>query len=310
MTISKFPSLHIAGIGSIGGLLACYFANTNHPVQLILKNKYQHQCYEQSRLTMHSETHHLTCHPPAFTIDSLPSEPIQYLLCCMKAHAICDFLISIKHLLNTQSIVILVHNGLGVLNKIQQQLPQLRIISGISTFGAYREKPFTVRGFLNGKLYLGKGIGNFSNQEIEMICNDFHSTGLPFHWEENIHDLIWDKFAKNCCINILTVIYQCKNGDLLIHGEALKKMTYEVATIVSAYGSPLTPAKLLFEVTELLKKVANNFSSMYKDIENKKTTELAYLNEYLCTLAQDKNIPAPFNNEIIKRYYERLRFSP
>lgn len=296
---------HIAGIGALGGLLVGSFCQRGQAVHLLLKNDEQLAHYQHSKLTVISDKDVFTYNPPAIDIDNLHNESIDYLLCCVKAYDITTLLIRLKHHLSAKSIVILIHNGLGVIDEINAQLPQLRIISGICTIGAYCEKPFTVRAFLDGNIHLGRVSGQFTQQEIKMICSVFQSAPPSFQWEEDISRIMWEKFAINCSVNILTVLLNCKNGALLTHVELLEKMTLEVAEVISAYGVLMSAANLLLQVTHLLNKVADNYSSMYKDVQNNRPTELPYLNEHLIKLAQQKNIATPLNIELLNQFYAK-----
>ena len=91
-----------------------------------------------------------------------------------------------------------------------------------------------------------------------------------------------------------------------MHVELLKKMTQEVAEVLSAYGFSMSADNLFLKVTHLLNKVANNYSSMYNDVKNKKPTELEYLNNHLIKLAQQKNIATPVNIEISQQMREQF----
>ena len=113
---------------------------------------------------------------------------------------------------------------------------------------------------------------------------------------------MWEKFSLNCSVNILTALLNCKNGDLLTHVELLKKMTHEVAEVISAYDVAISANNLFIKVTNLLHRVADNYSSMYKDVQNNRPTELHYLNEHLIKLAHQKNIPTPFNLQLLNQF--------
>lgn len=299
------PTWHIAGIGALGSLIAGSFCHAGHAVNLLLKHENQLTTYRQSTLTVIDDTKTFTCHPPATVIDRLGNEPIHYLICCVKAYEITKLLMHLNNHLSEQSIIILVHNGMGVLAEIKAQLPRLRIVTGISTIGGYLEEPFTVRAFLDGKFHFGSAIGAFSPNEIKTICTLFQKAALPYQWENNINHFMWEKFSLNCSVNILTALFNCKNGDLLTHVESLKMMTQEVAQVIRAYGVALSANDLYLKVTHLLHRVANNYSSMYKDVKNNRPTELRYLNEHLIELAQRKNIATPFNKQLLNQFYTR-----
>lgn len=300
--MKRDPIWYIAGIGAVGSVIAASFNHYHCPVKLLLKDEARLKEYQQAQLTLITDDEHYSCQPQAIDIAQV-KEPIQYLICCVKAYDVKKVLLQLKHQLNPGSIIILIHNGLGVLEEIAQALPELRIISGICTIGAYLEKPFTVRAFLDGTFHFGATVGEFTEQEIKTMCATFHNVMLPCQWEKNIKPLMWQKFALNCCINILTALYSCKNRELLQYRDVLKKMTTEIAEVLNAYGVEMSPEELLDKVTQLLKKVGNNYSSMYKDVQQNRPTEIGYLNEYLVYLAKQKNINITFNMEILTNFY-------
>ena len=295
------PTWHIAGVGALGGALASYFSKSGQSVNLILKTAEQLALYQHTSLTVND----IVCHPQAIDIEHLDKQPIDHLICTVKAYDITALLSRLKQQLTEKSIVILIHNGLGVLDEVIQQLPHLRIISGVSTVGAYLDQPFSVRALLAGKIYLGAAIGQFTPEEINTICIAFEKASLPFEWDDRIPLRMLEKFAVNCCINLLTVLFNCKNGALGQHPEIVKSLAHEVAEVLSQHGLHMTGMALLTKVTAIIQSTANNYSSMIQDVRRHKPTELPYLNEYLVKLAKLQQIKTPVTNQLLKAFRQR-----
>ncbi len=304
--IEANPLWHIAGVGAVGTLVAAYFCAGEHDVHLMLKDEHQLETYKTNPLRVITHLNTVTCHPRATHIDHLGNTPIHYLICCVKAYDVTPLLMRLKPNLNVNSIIILMHNGLGVLGEIKTQLPELRIVFGLSTLGTYLEQPFTVRAFLDGAVHLGCASGQFTPDEISLIGNAFQAAHLPYQWEENIQAKMLEKFAINCSINLLTVLLHCKNGDLSHHDEMLQKITEEIAQALHDYQFCMTGSELLSKVHQVIRFTANNFSSMYKDVQHKKPTELKYLNEHLINLARQKKRNLPFNERLLKQFYAQF----
>lgn len=300
------PIWYIAGVGAIGGVLAGYFCRAGHSVHLILKNQEQLNAYHAARLTINQDEEHYTCFPPATELDALDTQPIDYFICSTKAYDVMPLLMRLRHRLHEKSLVILTHNGLGVLDEIQNQLPHLRVMFGVVKWGAYLEKPFTIRAILHEKLYLGVARGEFTTQEIETVCQAFSQTQLPYRWEKDIHAMMWEKFALNCCMNVLTALLDCTNGGLLAHKTKLEELAGEVAHVLSAYERPISTAELLKRLIQLLQNTADNYSSMYQDAHHGKPTELPYLNGYLVQLARKKNITTPVNDGLLTEFRNKF----
>lgn len=292
------PTWHIVGIGALGGALAGYFSMSEQSIHLILKTTEQLALYQRTALKVND----IACHPQAIDIEHLDKQPIHYLICTVKAYDITALLLRLKQQVTNNSIIILIHNGLGVLDEIIQKCSHLRIISGVSTIGAYLDQPFSVRAFLTGKIYLGAVLGKFTPEEINTICMAFEKTSLPFEWDDLIRYRMLEKFAVNCCINLLTALFNCKNGGLIQHDVILKSLAHEVATVLGQYGLQITTMELLAKVRAIIESTANNYSSMRQDVLHHKPTELPYLNEHLVKLARLKNINTPVTNQLLRTF--------
>lgn len=295
---------YIAGVGAVGSSLAGRFCQGGLNVTLLLKNKAQLTLYQQSALTLIDGHKTSTHNPKAISIDEFKDEPIQHLICCVKAYDVMALLLQLKPHLSEKSLVILIHNGLGLLEDIKQQLPQLRIVSGVCTIGAYCEAPFKAHAFFGGKIHIGSALGHITHHEMNTLCKAFNEAQLPVQWEDNIHTITWGKFAQNCCINLLTVVLNCKNGELLKHIEFLKTLSMEVSLVLNAHGLSISADGLLQSVCQLLNITADNYSSMYTDVHHGKPTELHYLNEHLVSLAKEKNMKTPLNSRLLDQFYE------
>ncbi len=294
----KHSTWHIAGIGAMGGLIASQFSDSGQSVRLILKTADQLALYQKTQLTVNQ----ITCHPDAIDIEHLSDEPIHYLICTVKAYDVTPLLMRLNHRFTANSLIILIHNGLGVLDEIKQQLPHLRIICGISTLGAYLEGPFSIRAFLEGKLYLGDVLQTITPEEINTIVKSFQKASLPVEWDGSISIRMLEKFAINCSINLLTVLFTCKNGALREHDLIFKPLTHEIAEVLNCYGLHLTGMELLTKVDEILQKTADNYSSMVQDVLHHRPTELPYLNEHFVRLAAKQSIQTPITNALLQQY--------
>jgi 2-dehydropantoate 2-reductase len=296
---------HIAGVGAMGTIIAASFCRGQQTVELILKSEDTVSFYNSFGLRIVADSMQFKCHPKAVAYNSIET-PIQRLICCTKAYDVSNLLFSLRDYLTKESIIILIHNGMGVLGEIKMQLPELRIISGITTVGGYLTEPYSVQAFLKGSTILGETLGHFTEEEILNIKEAFNKSSLNLTWTETINELIWDKFSINCSINLLTALFSCKNGELLHHADLLKNVTQEIALILSAYDKDIVADSLFAKVCTVIENTAGNYSSMNQDIKNNRLTEIHYLNAYLLQLAEQKNIPAPLTKDLLTRFYKQF----
>jgi 2-dehydropantoate 2-reductase len=292
---------HIAGIGAVGGLIAGYLAHAGIATRLIFKNNLALDVYEQTGLEIISKHERFCVKPPAGVLH-LMQEAINWLFVSVKAFDVTSLLLALQKHFTKNTIIILLHNGLGVLEEIDRVLPNLRIISGVSTLGVHKLQTFKIQAFLDGNMYFGVARGQLSAAEIADFCLILENSKLPYAWDDNIFFRLWEKFAINCSINLLTVLFNCKNIELLQQQELLTALTQEITNVLKAHKVNINYIDLLQTVKKVIVDTGGNFSSMQQDVQNRRPTELKYLNEYLVALGEQNNIPTPINNDLLEQY--------
>ena len=287
----------ILGLGSIGSLWAGRFLDKNIPVELLFKNQARLETIKSKGLTIHQNEESITYHPEHLHTCDSPGKPINNLLITTKAQQTLPALQTLSHRINTNTTLILLQNGMGVAQEIQKYLPHNPLFLGITTEGAYRTTPHIV-------VYAGKGdtwIGPANMQKLAALPT-LQSINQRCLWDKNIHPRLWQKFAINCAINGLTVLFQCKNGELLQNKQAREQMTkicLEIESVLSKKGIRL-PEALLETASKVAKKTANNYSSMLQDFRAQRDLELDYLNAYLCTEAARLHVETPHNQALVE----------
>lgn len=224
-------------------------------------------------------------------------KPIQRLLISTKAQHTQAALARLQPLLGKDATVLVVQNGLAVI-ELQQQLPDQQLFAGVTTEGAYRTGAMQIT-------HAGKGttmIGALGDGSAESLLKQLPTQGMSINFCEDIEKRLWKKFAINCAINPLTVKHQCRNGQLLAIPQArdeLRALCREIQLIANS----LKPAdwfdNLSAEVEEVLTLTAGNINSMLQDVRNGRETELAQLNSLLVLKAGQQGIPCPINKALI-----------
>ena len=235
-------------------------------------------------------------------------EPISLLLVCTKAQDTLPALASVKDHLNSGTRIVLLQNGLRVQDEVRQQFPQQAVYCLSTSHGAYLRSPFHVVHAGQGEAWLG----NLSTpgQEAEQdLLTLLPQRQMQIQWERDIRARLWDKFAVNCAINALSVIHNCRNAELLTRPDAhaeLQALCKEIEALLMALPQAPTPAAVYPRARSVLQATAQNFSSTLQDARAGRDTEMPYLNEYLCELAQQAALPCPRNTELIQRFNTRV----
>ncbi len=229
--------------------------------------------------------------------------PIHTLLVCTKAQDALPAVMALRNCLSSHSRLVLLQNGIMSQRDIRRAFPDLPLYCLSTSHGAFREGPLRVVHAGQGESFLGAWSSAAMDTSAAML-GDLPQRAMRIQWDEDITGRLWKKFAVNCAINALTVIHDCRNGGLLTQPAARRDLAALVSEIEQLFAElPETPAfvSLAHEVERVLRRTADNVSSMRQDALDGKETEIAYLNGYLCELAQKHALPCPVTLSVIER---------
>jgi 2-dehydropantoate 2-reductase len=206
-----------------------------------------------------------------------------------------------KYLTNTQ-VVVLLHNGMGTINKVKSLLPDIPLVAATTSLGAFKPSKtslsvtgngFTQAGWVSSAAFLQK-------QSTEQLLSELLT---PLEWHTDVSHILWQKLAINAAINPLTALYDVKNGALLTtkYSEQIARVCNEVSQVMNALGYPTTAETLISRVRQIAESTANNYSSMNRDFKYHRKTEIEYINGYVVKQARKLGIEVPFNRSLQER---------
>ncbi|VVO06787.1 putative 2-dehydropantoate 2-reductase [Pseudomonas fluorescens] len=293
---------HVLGAGSLGTLWATRLARAGLPVRLILRDQARLQAYQAAGgLTLVEQGQARLHEIPGETLDS--PGPIARLLVACKAYDAEKAVAQLASRLTPDAEVILLQNGLGSQDAVAARVPQARCIFASSTEGAFREGDWRV-------VFAGHGytwLGDASHPTPPIWLDDLRLSGIAHEWSTDIVTRLWRKLALNCAINPLTVLHDCRNGDLQQHHCEVATLCAELTELLERCGQPAAALDLQHEVERVIQATAANYSSMYQDVANGRRTEISYLLGHACTVASRHQLTLPHLNQLQQRLIEHLR---
>ncbi len=139
------------------------------------------------------------------------------------------------------------------------------------------------------------------NTLLLMIIELLKAGGMNVSYSKNIYRRLWAKLFINVGINALTVIHDCKNGDLLNIPKAQETMAQAIAEAQQvAKVAGVEISKPHEKTIEVCRATAENISSMLQDIRHKKKTEIDAINGAIVKMAAMHNIATPVNSLLFK----------
>nr|WP_309099273.1 2-dehydropantoate 2-reductase [Fredinandcohnia onubensis] len=263
----------IIGGGSIGLLFAGYLAEY-HDVTLYTRTERQASEINQNGVTIDNENTSNTYRVQAVSSKaSVIGEDILFI--AVKQYRLKDVLSQIKDLEKVQTVCFL-QNGMGHLD-FMNQLENTNILVGVVEHGALKFNDTTIihTGIGRTKLAIFKG---------EFPAFDIPSKEFQIEFHNDWYKMITSKLIANAVINPLTALYGVKNGRLLQNEyfkNQVKTLFREITSVI-----PCNEEQMWELLTTICKNTAQNKSSMLRDIEEGRKTEIDAILGYVLAEAE------------------------
>ncbi|MDD5561230.1 MAG: 2-dehydropantoate 2-reductase [Candidatus Omnitrophica bacterium] len=207
----------------------------------------------------------------------------------------------IKPLLQENTKIMTLQNGIGNTEIIAELAGENRVIGGITSEGATLIETGKIRHAGRGETIIGTLDGK-APVEIRSIRETFNKVGLETRMSRDIKGLAWSKLIINAGINALTAITRLPNGKLT-EFEGTKRILRDAVTeatriakrkrIKLIYDDPLAKVEAVCEGTSA------NISSMLQDVLKRKRTEIDFINGVIVRLGQELGIAVPTNKLLV-----------
>ena len=217
-----------------------------------------------------------------------------------KAYDIESALRSGAHRLGRDSVVLILVNGMGLLELATAVLPQVTLCAGTTTEGAYRTGARQVRHAGNGTTRIGSPT---SGREPAWF-KAWRGTALACHWDPHIENALWHKLAINCAINPLTALHKVHNGALQQEPAliaSVNSLCEEIAAVSEAAGFSETARRIRGDAAEVIRRTADNKSSMLQDVLAGRRTEIDFITGYLVHRADALGVTVERNRDLLER---------
>ena len=285
---------HVLGAGAIGCLFAANLQRSGVNCSLIMKIAGPAQCDIEVEDAEQSYAIGVT----ATAAES--NSPIHRLLVTTKAYDVADALLSVKHRLGTGSQVLILVNGMGLLEIAAEELAGVTLFAGTTTEGAYRTGAQKI-------CHAGRGatrIGSPESRYRPDWLDDWLRIRLDCQWDPDIEAALWHKLAINCAINPLSALHRVRNGELERDRKlraSVAALCQEIAAVSEAAGFGETARLIATDSRDVIRQTASNKSSMLQDTLAGRPTEIEFITGYLVRRADALGVPVDRNRELLER---------
>ncbi|MFB4167601.1 2-dehydropantoate 2-reductase [Virgibacillus sp. JSM 102003] len=259
----------IIGGGSTGLLLGSYLAK-EHNVTIYVKREQQKRVLNKNGISTPELNESISV--KSFLISEMRGE--DYLIVCVKQHHVSQ-VVPFINLKNKEATVIFLQNGMGHIPLLQEMSQP--VLVGVVEHGALRINDHIVEHTGRGVIKLASFSGN--QDKLESVAYDLDQQQFSFKGFSDWKDLLKEKLIINAVINPITALFHIKNGDIFknLYIQSIAcELCREAAVVLE-----LDYEQQWERVQEVAEKTGNNISSMLKDLQENRKTEIEAICGYL-----------------------------
>jgi len=283
-----FTQIFVLGAGAIGSVYGS-FLSQNTPVTLVGRPANMDAIKEKGLVLIGdgagTYSKNIT---PTTMIDRIPSKTL--LLVTVKATDLEETLTLIAPLIQEDTLVLLLQNGLGI-REIAYKATNGKgtVIRGIVEMGAEMVEPGRIKVCLNYTFF-------DSDEDSKQIAKFFQTCGLDSVISDSFKTDVWRKVTINCYTNPLSAILQVPTATLVSpHLSKIQLSIVEECIAVGAAEGVKIDLSLIQLMNQSLPRYTNQ-TSMLQDIKRGRKTEIDFLNGKIVELGKKHNVPTPMND--------------
>ena len=282
----------VIGTGAIGGYYGAKLAQSGQEVHFLLHSDYRFVLEHGLQVNSCDGSFHLD-KPQVYasTADMPQCDVVLVGLKSVNNHLLPSLL---PPLLKKDTLVILIQNGLGLEDDLQQQMPDLHLAAGLAFICSAKTEPGTV----DHQCYGYINIGNYScpnPQLVEQVVSHFCAAGIDAHTVE-YHEARWKKAVWNMPFNGMTVALNTQT-DLLLANPATRQLIYsqmlEVIHAAQACGVENIDESFADKMIYNTEHMTPYSPSMKLDYEYGRPMEIHYLYTRPLQMARAAGCPMP-----------------
>ncbi len=315
----KSVNIAVVGAGAIGGAAAAFLAKAGWNIEIACKHQEIADLAQSPGLHVFGVKgeHHV----PVKAVKDIKDldGPLEIVLLATKATDGLEASKDLLPLLSQDSVVVSLQNGICE-DALAEVLGRERVLGCVVGWGATNHGPAEIEVTSLGEFVIGN-IDHRPDPRLPVV-QKMLSAVVPTRISDNIMGELYSKLIINSCINSLSVITGMNLGKLLAISKVRKIFTTlmrEAMAVAAAMKIRVEPAgggKLDYyrfldgsslmsnlKRTLLMRIIGFKYRrvtpSSLQALETGRSTEIDYLNGYLCDRGRENGIPTPINDALV-----------
>lgn len=282
----------IIGTGAIGGYYGAKLAHAGQEVHFLLRSDYEYVTQHGLQVDSCNGSFHL---PQVNAYQSTLDMPqCDVVLVCLKSVNNAKLQSLLPPLLHANTLVVLIQNGIGVEEDVQQQFPGVQLAAGLAFICSAKTQP----GVVNHQCYGSINLANYSCRDealMQTVVDEFRQAGIETGFVE-YNEARWKKAVWNMPFNGMTVALHTQTDQLLKNPstrQLIRDQMMEVVTAAQHLGVKNLDAAFVDKMISTTDAMTPYSPSMRLDYDFRRPMEIYYLYTRPLQIAREAGCPMP-----------------
>jgi len=286
----------IIGAGGVGGYFGGRIANAGNNVTFVSRGEHL-KAMQENGLTLKSIKGDFKIEKVNATDNFSDLAETDLILICVKAWQVKDIAQKLKDVVNKDTIVIPLQNGVSAADELKQYLGEYNVAGGLCFIISKIESPGIINHFgVEPSVTIGE-IFNKNNSRLIKVKEAFDYSGIKSAISDDINADIWKKFITICVSGLLAVT-KTTYGELRELKQTRKMMVdllKEIYKVSQKAGIKIHNGFVEDTVSLIDTYPYASTSSLTRDVWEGKPSEIDYQNGMVVKLGQKYGVETPIN---------------
>lgn len=285
----------IAGSGGVGGYYGGLLAQSGNEVIFLARGEHLKALRERG-LQVKSVHGDFTVFPARAT--DIPSEAgvVDLILFCTKTYDTEPVAASLRPCVGPETAIISLQNGVDAAERIGAVLGMEHMLGGATWISSAVDAPGVIRQFSQFRRIVFGELDGRITPRAQAIYQTLSASGATVELSENILSVLWTKFVFIAAISGVSSLTRLEIGEFRDVPETralLTALMREIEALARAQNIPLD-ADVVEKSLAFADAAAPNIkSSMQRDVESGRRTELESMIGVICRKGRQLGVPTP-----------------
>jgi len=207
---------------------------------------------------------------------------------------------NISAVIGPETKILCLLNGVGHEAILQQYVPLENIIMGVTILTSKLIGPGKISFAGGGLTEIQNFVDNEKAKEFtQRIVKLLNKTGLEVEYSDDVMYSIWRKACVNGAMNATCALLDCNLAEfesVQPSGAIIRSIVREFVDAANDRGTVLNEDDIVDYIINSAKAVGHHYPSMHQDlVQNKRLTEVDFLNGAVARMAKEDGKEAPVN---------------